>query len=92
MQHVSAPVLANRAGVPAGHRLERVVDDPERAHSPAEAAHIVGLSERTLEALRRTGEGPSYFKFRRLVRYRRRDLLAWVEANMKSSTSEGTNG
>jgi hypothetical protein len=92
MQQVSAPVLANRAAPAAGRRHERAtIDDPERAHSPAEAAIITGLSDRTLEALRRTGGGPPFFKFRRLVRYRRRDLLAWVEANMKSSTSEGAS-
>ncbi len=54
--------------------------DPEAALLPTEAALLLGLSPRTLEGLRFKGEGPPYFRIRRGVRYRRSDVVAWIEA------------
>lgn len=57
-----------------------------------EAARILRLKPRTLEALRVQGTGPRYYKMGpgRMARvvYRRADLDAWVEQFSYSSTSE----
>lgn len=44
-----------------------------------QTARMLSISHRTLQAWRRAGFGPSFIKFGRAVRYRRRDLLAWVD-------------
>ena len=54
----------------------------------AEAAAYVGLSPRTFERYRVTGEGPPYLKVGRLVFYRRTDLDAWLENKIRRSTSD----
>jgi len=56
---------------------------------PPEVALLTGLSPRTLEGLRVSGEGPVFFRIRRGIRYRRRDVVAWIEARLRRSTSEG---
>jgi hypothetical protein len=45
------------------------------------AARFLSLSVRTLQAWRCKGEGPAYVRAGRAVRYRRGDLLLWIEAN-----------
>lgn len=45
------------------------------------AARFLSLSVRTLQAWRCKGEGPSFVRAGRAVRYRRGDLLLWIEAN-----------
>ncbi len=52
------------------------------------AAEWLGLSPRTLEALRVRGGGPSYLKLGRLVRYEPAALEAWIDARRLASTSE----
>jgi excisionase family DNA binding protein len=54
----------------------------------SEAAKILGLSTRTLERLRLTGEGPPFAKLGRRVLYRPADLNAWVAERIVRSTSE----
>jgi hypothetical protein len=54
----------------------------------AEAADALRLSERTLERLRLTGNGPVYIKAGRRVLYRSSDLEAWIAAQVRSSTSD----
>ena len=53
-----------------------------------EAANLLDLSPRTLERFRLEGRGPSYFKFGRVVRYRRSTTLKWAEAQLRTSTSD----
>ena len=53
----------------------------------AQAAFYIGLSKRTLEKMRVTGDGPVYRKHGRYVRYHIDDLNAWSEARRKTSTS-----
>ena len=53
-----------------------------------EAARALRLSERTLERLRVTGSGPPYVKTVRRVLYREADLLEWIAARVRTSTSE----
>jgi hypothetical protein len=52
-----------------------------------EAAMALRCSERTLERLRLTGNGPRYVKTTRRVLYREADLEAWVASKLKTSTS-----
>jgi excisionase family DNA binding protein len=56
-----------------------------------EAALVLRLSERTLERLRVSGGGPSFVKAGRSVRYRERDLEAWIAERVVSSTSQEVN-
>lgn len=75
------------ADQPAGRAIPR---DDDAALYEAEVGHLTGLSVRTIQALRLKGGGPRFFLAgnRRAVRYRRRDVLAWVETRMRRSTSD----
>jgi DNA-binding transcriptional MerR regulator len=54
------------------------------------AAELLGLSSRTLQAWRTKGIGPAFVRAGRAVRYRRRDLIAWMDANTVVSKKETT--
>jgi hypothetical protein len=45
-------------------------------------------SERTLERERATGTGCRFVKIGRAIRYRRRDILEFIEKHLRQSTSE----
>ena len=61
--------------------------------STLEAAFYLGLSFRTLEKMRLTGNGPRFRKHGRFVRYHIADLDTWSEGRRHSSTSdEGERG
>lgn len=47
--------------------------------STRQAAELLGLSPRTLERYRGSGEGPPFMRMGRGVRYSRADLDAWME-------------
>jgi predicted DNA-binding transcriptional regulator AlpA len=53
-----------------------------------QASEMLCLSERTLERLRVTGNGPRFVRAGRSVRYREVDLEAWISARVVGSTSE----
>ena len=54
----------------------------------AEVARILNLSPRTLEAWRHRGGGPRYYLLNpRCVRYRRSDLIEFLEERVRTSTS-----
>jgi excisionase family DNA binding protein len=53
-----------------------------------EAAALLRLSERTMERHRTSGTGPRYIALGRSIRYRRRDLDAWIDGAARQSTSE----
>lgn len=61
-----------------------------RAGSPflntAQAAHYLGLSERTLEDMRGMPGGPVFRKHGSTVRYHILDLDAWSEQKKRAST------
>lgn len=57
-------------------------------HTQPEAARILRLSERSLERHRLQGTGPRYASLGRRIVYTRGDLLAWVRACSRRSTSE----
>jgi len=54
-----------------------------------EAAFLLGLSPRTLEALRLRGGGPPFIAVTpKAIRYRRQDLENWIAARRRVSTSD----
>ena len=60
----------------------------QRYHNTQAAALYLGLSPRTLEKWRLTGQEPSYTKRGRRCLYRLEDLDVWAEAGMRRSTSQ----
>lgn len=69
--------------------LQTVINQPDLAlYTQAEAATILRISERSLERHRVQGTGPRYASLGRRVVYARADLLAWVQACSRCSTSE----
>jgi excisionase family DNA binding protein len=54
----------------------------------AELAHLLSISERTLERWRMEGVGPAYIKAGRRVLYRRQDVECWLDDASRRSTSE----
>jgi excisionase family DNA binding protein len=54
----------------------------------SETAQMLRVSVRTLERLRVSGNGPTYIKTGRLVRYRQSDLDKWISDRERHSTSE----
>lgn len=56
-----------------------------------EAAVILGLTKSTLEAWRCRGGGPVFVKLGKCVRYRQEDLDAFLEARLRTSTSQNSD-
>jgi predicted DNA-binding transcriptional regulator AlpA len=55
-----------------------------------EVAPIIGVRVKTLRNWRVQGLGPRFVRTGpKLVRYRLSDVLAWQEANLRRSTSDG---
>ena len=62
-------------------------------YNEAQAARLLGLSKKTLQKFRLTGEGPRYIRVSaRCIRYRIVDLRVWQESKLVSSTSEPCPG
>ena len=47
----------------------------------SQAAQLLQISIRTLQAWRLRRSGPPYVQLGRAVRYRRSDLMGWIESN-----------
>lgn len=63
--------------------------DPQRLLRPKEAAQWLGLSPKTLEAMRRRGNGPLFSRIGdRCVRYSVKELEAYAFSRKVASTSE----
>lgn len=62
--------------------------DPDALLTERQAAAFRGQSVKTLQNERVRGDGCPYVKLGRSVRYRRRDLVAFVEAHLRRSTSQ----
>ena len=54
----------------------------------ADAAAYLNVRKSTLEAWAHRGGGPSFVKMGRTVRYRRSDLDAFIESNIRQNTCE----
>jgi hypothetical protein len=76
-----------RADAPAGRIIPT---DPDALLFAAEAAYLLGQSVRTLAEWRMSGAGPEFLRLGRVrsVRYRRRDLIAWMDTKRRRSTSD----
>lgn len=61
---------------------------PRRMVDTATAAAYVGLAKNTLEKMRLYGNGPTFAKYGRAVRYSTTELDAWIARNSAASTSE----
>ena len=77
------------------HLTENLARDPDfldRLIPESEAAGILDLSIRTMQKYRLRGDGPRFLKIsagiRGGVKYRRRDLFAWAESRIRTSTSD----
>jgi len=55
--------------------------DPDTLLREQDAAELLNLSVRTLQSWRIRMAGPPFIQVGRAVRYRRRDLIAWIDAN-----------
>lgn len=62
--------------------------DPEAWIDEDESAAELGLSPRTMQKFRVTGGGPPFFKFGRVVKYKRRLNEDWALAQVRRSTSD----
>ena len=62
--------------------------DPDRMLTEYETANLICQSVRTVQKWRVTGFGPPFFKIGRSERYRRREVLAWIDSRRRSHTSE----
>lgn len=82
----TAALPADPDDEPAGRPIPR---DPDALLYPAEAAFLLGLSIRTLEAARLKGDFVPYIRLgRRAIRYRRQDILDGIAARRRRSTSD----
>ena len=58
-----------------------IFQDADALLREQEAADFLSLSVRTLQSWRIRTAGPPFVQVGRAVRYRRRDLIGWIEAN-----------
>lgn len=62
--------------------------DLDAAYNENQAAMLLGVSVRTLQAWRVRGSGPPYTKLSRAVRYQRRALVQFLQDHTVTSTTE----
>lgn len=55
--------------------------------TPAEVADYLGIPIQTLAQWRWRNEGPAYVRVGRLIRYRKEDLLSFVEASRQETVA-----
>lgn len=89
------------AAMPSGSRAPAAPADPivaamnaaeagvPRLLTPANVAEQLGLTERTLERWRITGEGPRFVKLSRSsVRYLAEDITAFIADRLRANTAQ----
>jgi predicted DNA-binding transcriptional regulator AlpA len=81
---------AERAKPPLESTIKspRELNTTERLLTPKDAANFLRLSLSWLAKARMRGDGPSYVKPGRSVRYREGDLVQWLKSCRRQSTSE----
>ena len=60
--------------------------------TPKEAADYVRSSTSTLAKRRITGQLPNFSRIGKAIRYRKSDLDAWMNGNVRRSTSDASHG
>ena len=68
------------------------MNEMPRYLTPRQTADWLGLSVRTLDRYRASGEGPVFHRFGGRIRYRHDDLQAWADARRRTSTSDDGGG
>ncbi len=69
--------------------MDQAAVEVPRLLAPAAVAEMLGLTERTLERWRITGEGPRFVKLSRsTVRYAVDDVAAFVAGRLRANTSQ----
>lgn len=68
----------------------RGVEEPVEYLDPREAAQLVGIHERSLIKLATTAAGFPGHRVGRLWRFKRSELLAWLEAQPKKRAKRGS--
>ena len=68
--------------------IEATVSLP-RLMTQRDLSKYTGKSEAWCERARWSGDGSKFIKLGRNVRYKADDVLAWIDENSHSSTSEG---
>ena len=62
----------------------------DRLLNERETAQLLGYTRKALQKWRSEGAGPRYIRVScRSIRYRRRDLLAWIEQRVCANTIQG---
>ncbi len=74
--------------VDAEEHEESEMDENTRFMNTQEVAAYVGLSPRTLEGYRSRGGGPPFYVIGRFVRYLLSEVVDWVSARQRHSTSD----
>jgi len=75
--------------MPSHSPAQETQADPDRLMNEHHAAAFLGYTVRALQNWRLRGGGPLFVKVSdRSIRYRRRDLMAWVEQRLRSSTAD----
>lgn len=64
------------------------LEEPLAFLNEHQLADLLCQSVRTIQKWRVTGYGPPYYKIGRSVRYRRSEVIAWVEERRKAHTSQ----
>ncbi len=64
-----------------------MADSSRHYMNTREVAALLGLSPRTLDRYRVSGDGPAFHKFGNRVRYLRADVEAWASKRRRQSTS-----
>ena len=59
----------------------QIPSDPDALLSETEVSDLFGISMRTLQAWRTKKGGPPFVRLGRVIRYRRKDLVRWLEEN-----------
>ena len=59
--------------------------------SARQSGSYLGCSESVLRLWRSQGKGPRYFRAGKLVRYRKTDLDAWIEARLSEPESSAAS-
>ena len=63
--------------------------DPDQLLKEEEGAKLCGVTRRAFQQWRFDGKGPRYVSIsRRCVRYRRQDIIEWIENHLRASTSD----
>ena len=63
--------------------------EPTSLLTEAQAARLLNFTPRFLQARRARGDGPPWVSISaRAIRYRRSDLLEWIERHVRTSTSD----